>query len=344
MTITILLTCVGGELAPKMLLDLKLNSRHKIKVIGTDVNPLATGRHFCDVFAVVPSGLDSNYSKVIKELSVKHGVNLVIPTSDEEAVAISSSREIFKSEGIQLACTDHSTLIVLTNKAKTYEKLVEYGVHTPMWSQVNTTNDLKQVVQDMYNQLGEVVVKPVEGRGGRGVYIVTKSISGVKQYKDRREIHVDIKTFFRKFSDTLVDNFPIMVMERLVEPVFDLDLLAWKGESIRVIPRRRINSAVPNEGHIISEDKALIELGEDLIRLFQLSWLYDCDVMYDKKGRPCVLEINPRESGSVAVSIAAGVPLLDDLISLSVQEKVPKIIFPKDVMIIPYKSLSSVNT
>ena len=65
--------------------------------------------------------------------------------------------------------------------------------------------------------------------------------------------------------------------------------------------------------------------------------------MYDKKGNPCVLEINPRESGSVAISIAAGVPLLDDLISLSIQEKIPEIELPDGVTIIPYKSLFNMN-
>jgi|SaaInlStandDraft_7_1057024.scaffolds.fasta_scaffold05229_6 carbamoylphosphate synthase large subunit len=343
MNITVMLTCVGGELAPQMLIDLRLHSRHDVKVIGTDVNKLAIGRNFCDEFEVVPNGSDSSYIEVIKEVSIRHNVDLIIPTSDEEAIAISLARKVFENEGIKLACTDSSTLEILTDKAKTYSKLKEYGIHTPIWLQVDTIDDLKQIVQDMYRELGEVVVKPVQGRGGRGVHIITKSITGMKQHIDKREIHSDIETFLRDLVKGLSDSFPVVVMERLVEPVFDLDLLAWKGDPIRVIPRRRIDPAVPNLGHTIIKDENLIELGESLINLFQLSWLYDCDVMYDKKGNPCVLEINPRESGSVAISIAAGVPLLDDLISLSIQEKIPEIELPDGVTIIPYKSLFNMN-
>ena len=343
MSITVMLTCVGGDLAPQMLLDLKLRSRHDIKVIGTDVNPLAIGRDFCDEFSVVPSGLDIGYVEAIKDLAIKYDVDLIVPTSDEEAVAISSARKVFEEEGVKLACTDISTLEVLIDKAKTYNKLKEYGVHVPVWSQVDNICDLRQTVQDMYRELGEVVVKPSQGRGGRGVYVVTKSIVGVKRYADRREIHSDIETFIQDLSNSLSNSFPVVIMERLVEPVFDLDLLAWNGKPIRVVPRRRIDSAVPNLGHTIINDKILIDLGESLIKLFQLSWLYDCDVMYDKKGRPCVLEINPRESGSVAVSIAAGVPLLDDLISLSIQEQVPEVPLPDGITIVPYKSLFCMN-
>ena len=179
-------------------------------------------------------------------------------------------RKVFDEEGVKLACTHISTLEVLTNKAKTYNKLKEYGVHVPQWLQVDNINDLIQAVKSMYAELGEVVVKPAQGRGGRGVYIVTNSISGVNKYKDRREIHSDIETFLEDYINTLSNSFPVIIMERLVEPVYDLDLLAWKGEPIRVVPRRRIDSAVPNFGHTIVNDQSLIDLGESLIKLFKL--------------------------------------------------------------------------
>ena len=129
-----------------------------------------------------------------------------------------------------------------------------------------------------------------------------------------------------------------------MEPVVDIDLLAWKGEAKHIVPRRRVNSAVPNNGHVLIDDKVLINLGERLIKIFQLSWLYDCDVMFDSKGNPCVLELNPRQSGSVAVSIAAGVPLLDDLISLAKQEKIQNVSLKINKKVVPYKSLISINT
>ena len=107
-------------------------------------------------------------------------------------------------------------------------------------------------------------------------------------------------------------------MNKLKEPVYDLDMLAWKGKPLRVIPRKRFNSAVPNDGHIIVNDQKLINLGKKIISKFKLSWLYDCDIMYDKNKVPQILEINPRPSGSIVVSICAGIPLLRDLIYLKI--------------------------
>ena len=128
-------------------------------------------------------------------------------------------------------------------------------------------------------------------------------------------------------------------MEKLNDPVIDIDLLAWNGNAVRTVSRKRVNSAVPNDGHVIIQDQSLTELAEKLIQIFQLSWLYDCDVMFDSRGNPCVLELNPRQSGSIAVSIAAGIPMLDDLISLAKGESIGDIELPINKKVVPFKSL-----
>ena len=343
MIFTILITCVGGELAPQMIQELKLNSRHDIKVIGVDVNIDAVGKYFCDEFSVVPFGSDSNYSAIIQKLVQLHNVDLVIPTSDEEAIAMASSRKLIEKNGCQLACVESETLNILTDKAKTYRFLKKNGVHVPATRIIKNYDSLKAIVESMYKEHGAVVIKPACARGGRGVHVVSSLSTGVEYFDDRREVHSDLTTFIDTLMQNLKEELPLIVMERLVEPVIDIDLLAWKGRVKRVVARRRVNSAVPNDGHILIGDQTLINLGEKLIDIFQLSWLYDCDVMFDSEGNPCVLELNPRQSGSLAVSIAAGVPMLDDLVSLAKGESILDIELPINRKVVPYKSLAMIN-
>jgi len=337
------MTCVGGELAPQMIQELKLNSRHNIKVLGVDANFDAVGKYFCDEFSVVPFGSDSNYSIKIQKLVQLHNVNLVIPTSDEEAVALASSRKLIEKNGCQLACVESETLNILTDKGKTYRFLKENGIHVPATRIVENYDSLRVIVESMYKKHEAVVIKPACARGGRGVHVVNPSSVGVEYFDDRREVHSDLTTFIDSLMQNLKEELPLIVMERLVEPVIDLDLLAWKGEVKRVVPGRRVNSAVPNDGHILIGDETLINLGGKLIKLFQLSWLYDCDVMFDSKGNPCVLELNPRQSGSLAVSIAAGIPMLDDLISLAKGESIQDMELPINKKVVPYKSLAMIS-
>ena len=71
----------------------------------------------------------------------------------------------------------------------------------------------------------------------------------------------------------------------------------------------------------------------------RLSWIFDVDYMFASDGSPVILEINPRASGSVAVPIAAGVPLFDDMLSLAYGKNVEEIKYPKQMVVYPVKSL-----
>ena len=197
MTVKVLLTCVGGELAPEMIVSLKSSIRHDITVIGVDVNEQAVGRFFCDEFSIVPFGTGVAYVDKIIELIVKYDVDLLIPTSDEEALALSAAQEVLAEYNTTIACVDRNTLDILTDKAKTYSKLEDSGVHVPNWRQVSDVYELRQVVPELFNKYGDVVVKPVCERGGRGVHGVSHSQNGVRKFLNRREIHSDLETFCR---------------------------------------------------------------------------------------------------------------------------------------------------
>jgi len=106
-----------------------------------------------------------------------------------------------------------------------------------------------------------------------------------------------------------------------------------------VIPRQRINPLFPNMGHKILGDKKLITLGRKLIRSFNLSWLYDCDVMFNDKKEPVIIEINPRQSGSISVSIAAGYEIFKNLLKLHSKGKIIQEKKIHSLTIVPYKSL-----
>ena len=64
--------------------------------------------------------------------------------------------------------------------------------------------------------------------------------------------------------------------------------------------------------------------------------------MFDSDRKPIVIEINPRQSGSVAISIAAGFKIYEKLIKLYLNKKV----YPEkklhNKIIIPYKSLHTI--
>ena len=121
--------------------------------------------------------------------------------------------------------------------------------------------------------------------------------------------------------------------------------LAWRALRLRrvcdVVPRRRRNTALPNEGHEIVASPVLRDLGRDIARKLGLSWLVDCDVMFDETGAPCLLEVNPRPSHSLVVAMAAGAPLLDDMIALARGLPLAEGADPSPALVVPYRTMAA---
>ena len=281
-------------------------------------------------------GKDTNYILKIINLTKKEKINLVLPTSDEEALVLAKNKKLFNKNNIHLACINYKELRILNNKQKTYTVLKEKGFNVAEWHNLASFEDFREKVEYYDKVYKKFVVKPKEGRGSRNIYIVSNENKKNKylglNYLSKKELFDKIGKNI-KFSE-------FIIMQKLNDPVVDIDLLGWKGKPLSVIPRQRINPVLPNMGHKILDDKKLLILGQKLIKSFNLSWLYDCDLMFNNKKEPVVIEINPRQSGSISVSIAAGYEIFKNLLKLHSKGKIIKEKKIHSITIIPYKSLN----
>ena len=319
----ILFTCSGGGLSAELRRRVLLSNKYNIKIIAVDSVDSKSAKIFCHNFSLVPLGNSGNYVDSIESLVIKYKINMVIPCSDEEALALSKNRIQLEMHNCVLACTSYDTLQTLSSKIDTYRYLKENKIDTPEFYEVNSLVELKNKVSYFLDKNKEVVVKPSTGRGGRNVshFNGNNLTSGLNDMK---------------FYENL---FPVIVMEKLIEPIYDIDMLSFNGVLRRSVVRRRINSAEPNEGHIIENIRVLHDLAKSISKVFNLSWLYDCDIMMNSNGLPMILEINPRPSGSIAISIASGINFIDDMISLHKEEELIEYSIDNNQEIIPYKSL-----
>ncbi len=318
----VVITCVGGDLSAQLIQSIKAIDTldFKLQVIATDA-----GEEIPPAFSVsdfsykVPFGDDADYIAKMLEIVQETNANLIVPRSDEEALALSKDRQKFEDIGCKVACIDYETLQIFANKAKTYQKLQDMNIPVAAWEQAFCNEDMIPMLDKIINNYGAAIIKPSVARGGRNVYYIAKDTTlDHSDYKSNPEI-----TFFEyndflsvDFNDEFSSQFPVVVMQPLYRPVYDLDMLAWKGMPISIVPRKRVKSDYPNAGHVILGDERLIDIGEKIIRAFNLSWIYDCDLMVDKHGTPYPIEINPRMSGSIAVSLSAGAGIFESLFKI----------------------------
>jgi biotin carboxylase len=328
---------------PEAIRRLRDHSRHgRVHVVAVDCEPSAAARGLADVFELVPHGSDPDYVSRLADIAQRHRVDLVVPWSDAEALAAAGARSLIERKGCTLACAEIGTLETLSDKAATYVALERAALPVPRWRRAETVAELEEGVGQLLTMGLDVAVKPAVSRGGRDVSVIRTDVRGASCYGGGREVHMDAGSFRRDYLLRYTDLMPVIAMERLYEPTFDLDMLARDGELLRAVVRRRINAAVPNDGHIIEERADLYDLARRIVETFGLTWLYDCDVMLDREGAPRILEINPRPSGSAAVAVAAGVPLLDDLISLALGESLPVETMPYGRKVVPYTALAPI--
>lgn len=334
----ILITSIAGHFSTELVKQIKNNTKFQnIKIFGVDMLNETPSKYFIDKFYEVPSPKNRNYLLKIIKIIKENKINLILPGSDEEAENLCKNRSLFENKNCVLGSVDYKTLTNFINKEKTYQSLKKNKLPCAEFYIAKNHKELIKYIKKFNKR--EFVIKPSVSRGGRDVSIFRNDISKIYFYNDKKEIHFPNreKNIFQ-IKKNYKGKYPVILSERLFSPIYDIDMLGFKGKIINVVVRQRIKPDGKG-GHIIIKHKKIHDLGKKLIKYYNLSWLYDCDCMTDKNGEIKIIEINPRMSGSLATSITAGYPLIDNLLRIinnyELDKKKPK----KNVMIIPYKTL-----
>ena len=337
--IKVLLTSAGGELAPLISQNFKnMKKFRKVVTIGVDIKKQSVNKHFFDYFYKV-SISKKKYLKDIKKIVKKHNVNLILPASDEEALMLSSDRKNIEKGKVAIACTENKNIKIFSDKVATYKALEKNKIRVGKWDLAHNKKEIVKKINNFLNKNKSVVIKPSVSRGGRNVFIINKKKTKILFNPNDREIELSYADFKNRFINDLKNFYPIIVMEKLYGPTYDLDMLCKNGNLINGITRRRLVSSMPNEGNLITNNKKILNIGKEIARVFNLNWLYDCDFMFDRKKNPVVIEINPRMSGSAIVGSYAGLNLFENLIDLYLNKSIKKFKINKEILIVPYKQL-----
>jgi len=247
------------------------------RVIVTDVNPMSPAVHIADRWYSVPLANAPAYIDTILDICAAERVELVVPTIDDELVLFGQARERFLSRGIRVAVSPALTSRICNDKYQTSVSLRACGVPV-------ADTFLPGALPAM--PVFPLFIKPRSGRGSVGAF----SVSNARQ--------LDF------FLDYVADP---VVQEYLDGPEFTVDVLCdFSGTPLSIVPRERvlIRSGVIDRGRTV-RDRGLIDLARAVMRALPFSGAVNiqCRVV---AGRPIVFEINPRFSGGIPLTIAAG--------------------------------------
>ena len=285
----ILLTGVGCPGAHALISNLKLQDEN-IFILGTNADDRAVGRWLCDEFAVVPWAYEENYIDSIIDLVKKNQIDIVFPQTSWEMFHLSKAAKSIEKH-CKLLASKHEYVAICENKYLMYEHF-KNKIYVPEFYLAKTMAELIESAEKLGYPERDVVFKPPEGKGARGVRILTEK-------SNRYDLLFNGRPFARYISmDELKSTVgkkeipPLMVMEYLDGVELKIDPVLQNGEILTCSVKNRLNfaSGLGMEYEMI-EDQNALDYAKKLLEYLPMDYCIDLST----RGG-VLMEINPRIS------------------------------------------------
>jgi carbamoyl-phosphate synthase large subunit len=262
-------------------------------VIATDMSTLSPGLYFSDRHYLVPLTTDENYIPIIKSICFKERIHLIIPTIDDELPIFGAYAEEFLAMGVRVVVSEGSTGTICNDKYRTAGFLQNKGLpFAETWLPEHL--DFSQLSYPLF-------IKPRRGRGSVGCHKI--------------ENEQQLLFFLDYVPDPVIQRF-------LTGREFTIDVLTdFEGEVLSVVPRERlvIRSGVSDRGRTWNNPE-IVALGIQAAEALKIRGPANVQIMW-ADGKGTLFEVNPRFSGGIGLTIAAGADFPSWLLEMRMGKK-----------------------
>ena len=273
----ILVTGAGGA-AGVTVIQWLVEAGHR--VVAVDSDPLAVGLRLAQRAQMVPSADDPQFSSFLCKLAIHQGAKAIISTVSEEMPSLADHRVLFHDEGVATWFPERGVVQACIDKWLFY--LAAKSVSLP----VPPTN-----LGSAEGVPGPWIVKPRFGRGSRDI-----------MWADTREE-----------LDWALGHVPNpLVQSRLTGREFTVDaLVARDGSFAGGVARWRLatRGGITTQGETFANE-GLLRLVADVLRGLAVRGPANVQGFASPQGNIMFTEVNPRFSGGLALSLAAGADLV----------------------------------
>ena len=302
-------------------------SKNGLYIIATDNNPSAPAVKYADYF-ILASTRDANETLcAIKLYCEKNGdIDGVMTIANDVPYTVACVASYFglKGHSIESTVLAHDKFLM----KKAFEK---YDVPCPDFWKISNINELEDLVT--HEKIDKFVIKPVDGRGARGVLIVNKS--------DNLEW---------AFNESLSwSDEKVLIVERFIHGMqISSESYLINGKAYTPALAERNYSRLEEFSPYIIEDGGTIPAPIDNNLVLKINKIIECgsksmgvtegivkgDIVIDDNGEPQIIELALRLSGgwfaSNQIIATSGVDLVDAVINQALNIKVTKeMLIPK---------------
>lgn len=296
---------------------LKHSKSFCIDVVTTDVEDkdtagfVITGKKY-----IVPKVKDSKYIDALLEICKNEKITTIIPQYTDELILMSENTDRFNSLGIKVLVTEDTQMLHIANSKDGLYNFFRDKDFVPKYTLVSTIDSIKSAVLDLGYPDVPVCIKPVKGEGGKGFRIITEEKIDIFN-EPPGSPKVNLEAYINLLR-TLAKIPELLVTEYLPGTEYSVDCVCKNGITYFCTPRQRIETSMGVSSiSLIEKNEALIAYSKEMISALNLSYNINIQFKYSKSGKPKLIEINPRVSGSLVSNYGAGINMLEEALKLA---------------------------
>jgi len=276
---TVLVTGAGGPAGVSVIRALRPKGH---RIVAADASGHAAGLRLADASGVLPGGSAAGFVPALVDLCRHQRVDAVIPTVAEELVALGGAGDELRRAGIAHWVPDAESVERCTDKWRFHTTASDAGIRVPPTARAGCAG-----VDPPW------VVKPRFGRGSRDIVLVDQTD--------------DLASALERVPDPLVQH-------RLAGREFTVDTLSGDGGRVLhgAVPRWRdeTKAGISVRGETFSDATLLDDVARLLAALGLEGPANVQGFVAEPGGRATFTEVNPRFSGGLPLSLAAGSDLV----------------------------------
>jgi carbamoyl-phosphate synthase large subunit len=246
------------------------------RVVAADADPSAVGMRLAHGSGVVPLGNDPGFVPALCEVALNSDAKALVCTVAEEMVAVRQGYQLLEEAGVATWLPSSEAVMICLDKWKFAQRCLAAGIAAPSTA-LGTAHGVP----------GPWVVKPRFGRGSRDVHVV--------------ETPDELRWALGRVTEPLVQT-------RLEGREFTVDALVDRdGTLAGALPRWRLETkaGISTKGRTFSHDALVVEVGR-LLSAVKIDGPVNVQGFLGSDGDITFTEVNPRFSGGLPLSLAAG--------------------------------------
>lgn len=312
---TLLIIGAGAEQVPAY----EIAKKRNLRIVGSDIDKDAPGLKLAD-FSLIASTRDpAETLHQVKKFSKFHKIDGVMTIANDVPLTVATVADYLGLKSIGLQAAKNASDKYLMKKC-----FQENNIACPKFKKINSLNELIEFMKNADTNK-QYVLKPIDGRGARGVLLINKdfdlglafkeSISqGSKDFLIIEEF-IDGKQFS---SESFLINgncYTASLGERNYKNIYKYSpyIIEDGGD----INNNQDSSLLKKINTLIHNGARAIGINEGIIK---------GDIVLDQNGNPQIIELAARLSGgwfaSHQIPAATNIDLISEVISYSLNEKI----------------------